>query len=66
MCGLEINKAYRTITVTPGLSGLAVLNVKMKLISGDDESQATEYEVPADVAVESNEGYALSFSEDTV
>ena len=45
--------------------GLAVLNVKMKLISGDAESQATEYEVPADIAVES-EGYALSFSEDTV
>lgn len=63
--GLEINEANRTITVTPGLSGLAVLNVKMKLISGDAESQATEYEVPADVAVES-EGYALSFSEDTV
>ena len=38
----------------------------MKLISGDAESQATEYEVPADVAVESNEGYTLSFSEDTV
>ena len=66
VCGLDINEAERTITVTPGLSGLAVLNVKMKLISGDDESQATEYEVPADVAVESNEGYALSFSEDTV
>lgn len=65
VCGLEINKAYRTITVTPGLSGLAVLNVKMQLISGDAESQATEYEVPANVAVES-EGYTLSFSEDTV
>ena len=65
VCGLDINEAERTITVTPGLSGLAVLNVKMKLISGDAESQATEYEVPADVAVES-EGYALSFSEDTV
>ena len=65
VCGLDINEADRTITVTPGLSGLAVLNVKMKLISGDAESQATEYEVPADIAVES-EGYALSFSEDTV
>ena len=64
--GLDINEEERTITVTPGLSGLAVLNVKMKLISGDAESQATEYEVPADIAVESNEGYALSFSEDTV
>ena len=62
---LDINDTDRTITITPGLSGLAVLNVKMKLISGDAESQATEYEVPADVAVES-EGYALSFSEDTV
>ena len=63
---LDINDTDRTITITPGLSGLAVLNVKMKLISGDAESQATEYEVPADIAVESNEGYALSFSEDTV
>ena len=63
---IDINDTDRTITVTPELSGLAVLNVKMKLISGDAESQATEYEVPADVAVESNEGYALSFSEDTV
>lgn len=63
---IDINNTDRTITVTPELSGLAVLNVKMKLISGDAESQATVYEVPADVAVESNEGYALSFSEDTV
>lgn len=62
---IDINDTDRTITVTPELSGLAVLNVKMKLISGDAESQATEYEVPADIAVES-EGYALSFSEDTV
>lgn len=65
ICSADINNDNRTITVTPHKSGLAVLTVHTTLTDASDPSYKTDYQVNADVAVES-EGYALSFSEDTV
>lgn len=66
VCDPVINHADNTITVKPLSSGVVVLNATLRLTDTSDPSYKTEYEVNADVAVESNEGYALSFSEDTV
>ena len=66
VCDPVINHADNTITVKPLSSGVAVLNATLNLTDPNDPSYQTIYEVQADIAVESNEGYALSFSEDTV
>ncbi len=66
VCDPVINNADNTIAVKPLFSGVAVLNATLNLTDPNDPSYQTIYEVQADVAVESNEGYALSFSEDTV
>ena len=65
VCDFVINNTDNTITVKPLSSGIVVLNATLNLTDHNDPSYHTIYEVPADVAVES-EGYALSFSEDTV
>lgn len=62
----EINNNDKTITVTPASSGVAVLNATLKLTDENDPSYYTDYEVTVDVAIESSEGYTLSFSEETV
>lgn len=62
----EINNNDKTITVTPASSGVAVLNATLKLTDENDPSYYTDYEVTVDVAVESSEGYTLSFSDETV
>lgn len=63
----EINDNDKTaITVTSKSSGVAVLNATLKLTDENDPSYYTDYEVTVDVAVESGEGYALSFSDETV
>ena len=63
----EINdNDQTTITVTPVSSGVAVLNATLKLTDENDPSYYTDYEVTVDVAVESSEGYTLSFSDETV
>ena len=66
VCDFVINKTDNTIAVTPLSSGIVVLNATLNLTDSNDPSYQTIYEVQADIAVESNEGYALSFSEDTV
>ena len=43
-----------------------MLNATLKLTDENDPSYYTDYEVTVDVAVESSEGYTLSFSEETV
>ena len=62
----KINNNDKTITVTPASSGVAVLNATLKLTDENDPSYYTDYEVTVDVAVESSEGYTLSFSDETV
>ena len=69
ICSADINNDNRTITVTPHKSGLAVLTVHTTLTDASDPSYTSgksRYSTNIDVAVESNEGYTLSFSEDTV
>ena len=69
ICSADINNDNRTITVTPYKSGLAVLTVHTTLTDASDPSYTSgksRYSTDIDVAVESNEGYTLSFSEDTV
>ena len=68
ICSADINNDNRTITVTPHKSGLAVLTVHTTLTDASDPSYTSgksRYSTDIDIAVES-EGYALSFSEDTV
>lgn len=67
MFNFKINDNDKTtITVTPKSSGVAVLNATLKLTDESDPSHDTGYEVTVDVAVESREGYTLSFSDETV
>ncbi len=68
ICSADINNDNRTITVTSHKSGLAVLTVHTTLTDASDPSYTSgksRYSTDIDIAVES-EGYALSFSEDTV